>query len=126
MRLFLILLLVSFNAFAIEWYDLEVNTEYKLTQSFSLKQMGPQASNLDFMTGEKLVLKEIVGLDMIKVTLFQFEYENCPGPEMTTDMGIIPVNSTSPVVEIGAQLAEQCTLEVFIETKDLMTESFLK
>lgn len=126
MRLFLLLCLISFNVFATEWNELEIDAEYKLTQSFSLKQIGPQASSLDIMTGEKVVLKEIVGLDMIRVTLFQFEYLNCPGPEMKTDMEIIPVNNTSPVVEIGAQLVEKCTLEIFIESKDLMTESFLK
>lgn len=126
MRLFLALCLISFNVFAVEWNDLELDTNYKLTQSFSLKQLGPQASSLDIMAGEQVVLRDIIGLDMIKVTLFQFEYKNCPGPQMKTDMEIVPVNNTSPVVEIGAQLVENCKLEIFIETKDLMTESFVK
>ena len=41
---------------------------------------------------------------MIKVVLFRFDYKNCPGSDMKTDMEIIPVKNTSPVVEVGAQL----------------------
>ena len=127
MRLFIALMLVSFNLFAtVEWSDLELDQNLKITQSFQLKQKIASASLVDIMKGQKFVLTDIIGLDMINVTLFQFEYKNCPGPQMKTDMEIIPVNNTSPVVEIGAQLIEKCTLEIFIETKDLMTSSFFE
>jgi hypothetical protein len=126
MRLFIGLMLISVNLFAANWSDLEEKTNYKLTQSFQLPQIERSGSILDIMKGESFVLSEITGLDMINVSLFTFEYKNCPGIAMKTDMEIIPVNNTSPVVEIGAQVIEGCKLEIFIENKDLMTNSFFE
>jgi hypothetical protein len=125
MRLFLGLMLVSFNILAAEWNDLEIKQQYHLTQSFQLPQLERSGSLVDFMEGEEVVLTEIVGLDIIKVVLFKFDYKNCPGQDMKTDMEIIPVKNTSPVVEVGAQL-EKCSLEIFIENKDLMSTSFFE
>jgi hypothetical protein len=126
MRLFIGLMLVSFNLFAANWNELEEKTQYKLTQSFQLPQIERSGSLLDIMKGENFLLTEVTGLDMINVSLFVFEYKNCPGRSMKTDMEIIPVNNTSPVVEIGAQVIEGCKLEIFIENKDLMTNSFFE
>ncbi len=126
MRLLIALLLVSSNALAIDWYNLEAYQDLKVTQSFQLKQQISSGSILEIVEGQKFTLNEIVGLDMINVTLFKLHYKNCPGPAMVTDMEIIPVKNTSPVVEIGAQLTQNCILEIFIESKDLMTESFFE
>lgn len=126
MRLFIGLMLVSFNLFAANWNELEEKTQYKLTQSFQLPQIERSGSLLDVIKGESFLLTEVTGLDMINVSLFIFEYKNCPGRSMKTDMEIIPVNNTSPVVEIGAQVVEGCKLEIFIENKDLMTNSFFE
>lgn len=125
MRLFLGLMLVSFNIMAADWNDLEIKQKYRLTQSFQLPQLERSSSFVDFMEGEEVVLNEIIGLDMIKVVLFKFDYKNCPGSDMKTEMEIIPVKNTSPVVEVGAQL-ENCSLEIFIENKDLMSTSFFE
>lgn len=125
MRLFLGLMAMSFNIFATEWNDLEIQGKYKLTQSFQLPQNERSGSFVDFMAGEQVVLREVIGLDMIRVVLYKFDYKNCPGLEMKTDMEIIPVKNTSPMVEVGAQL-EKCSLEVFIENKDLMTTSLFE
>ncbi|MBA2406103.1 MAG: hypothetical protein H0V66_15110 [Bdellovibrionales bacterium] len=125
MRLFIGLMLLTVNVFAADWNELEIQQKYRLTQSFQLPQLERSKSLVDFLEGEEVVLKEIVGLDMIKVVLYKFDYKNCPGPAMKTDMEIIPVKNTSPVVEIGAQL-ENCTLEIFIENKDLMSTSFFE
>lgn len=126
MRLLLALVFISFNALAVEWYDLEANQDLKITQSFQLKQQIASGSLLDIVEGQKFTLKEIISLDMINVTLYKLDYKNCPGPAMATDMEIIPVKNTSPMVEVGAQLIQNCTLEIFIESKDLMTESFFE
>ena len=125
MRLFIGLLLISFNLLASDWSDLEEKQKYILTQSFQLPQLERSGSFMEFTVGDEAVLSEIIGLDTINVVLFKFNYINCPGPEMKTDMEIIPVKNTSPVVEIGAQL-ENCTLEIFIENKDLMSNSFFE
>lgn len=126
MRLLILgLIFVSFNLYAAEWNDLEMDQKYTLTQSFQLPQIERSGSLVDFLQGEEVVLKEIIALDMIKVMLFKFDYKNCPGPDMKTDMEIIPVKNTAPVVEVGAQL-EKCSLEVFIESKDLMSTSLFE
>ncbi len=126
MRLLILgLIFISFNLCAAEWNDLELDQKYTLTQSFQLPQIERSGSLVDFLQGEEVVLKDIIPLDMIKVMLFKFDYKNCPGPDMKTDMEIIPVKNTSPVIEVGAQL-ENCTLEIFIENKDLMTASFFE
>jgi len=125
MRLFLGLLLVSIKVFAADWNDLEVRHKYQLTQSFQLPQLERSSALIDLIKGDKVVLSEIVGLDTINVVLFKFDYKNCPGRSMKTEMEIIPVNNTAPVVEVGAQL-QNCSLEIFIETKDLMSASFFE
>ncbi len=126
MRLFIGLMLVSLNLFAANWSELEEKTQYKLTQSFQLPQIERSGALLNLMKGEKFVLTQITGLDMINVSLFVFEYINCPGKSMKTDIEIIPVNNTSPVVEIGAQVTVGCKLEIFIENKDLISNSFFE
>lgn len=125
MRLFIGLILVSFNLFAADWNDLATQEKYTLTQSFQLPQTERSSSLIDIMQGDEVVLNEIIGLDMIKVTLFKFNYINCPGMELKTEMEIIAVNNSSRMVEVGAQL-EKCSLEIFIENRDLMTNSFFE
>lgn len=117
-------MLLSLNVFAVEWNNLEINKSYRLTQSFQLTQTERSHSKLDVSKGQELNLVDIIPLDMINVILFKFRYADCPGPAMLTDMEIIPVQETKPVVEVGAQL-KNCHLELFLETKDYMSPSFL-
>ena len=127
MRLLIGLALVfSFNTFAADWNSLEIGTSYKLTQGFSLPQLERSGSMVEFTKGEEVVLTDIVPLDMISVVLYEFQYKNCPGPEMKTDMEIIPVQGTSPVVEIGALLEKNCNLQIFLETRDMYSESIVE
>lgn len=126
MRLFLFLLVFSFNALAVEWTELEDGAQYKITQDFQLSQFERSGSKLDISRGDKVELKETVALSMINVMLYIFNYKNCPGEAMTTEMEIIPVHGTSPVVEIGAQLEEKCELHIYIENKDLMSNSLFE
>lgn len=126
MRLVLSLMLLSFPLFATTWNDLEMSSQYKINQAFQLPQLERSHSLLDINVGDLVVLKEVVGLDMINVALYRFEYKNCPGTSMKTEMEIIPVKNTAPVVEVGAQLELECMLEIFIENKDTLTESFFE
>lgn len=126
MRLLIILLVISFNALAVDWTELEDGKEYKITQDFQLSQLERSGSKLDIKRGDNVQLNETVALSAINVMLYIFDYKNCPGPAMTTDMEIIPVQETSPVVEIGAQLEEKCELNIYIETKDLMSNSLFE
>ena len=126
MRLVLSLMLLSFPIFATTWNDLEISSKYKINQAFQLPQMERSHSLLDVSVGDEVILKEVVGLDVINVALYRFEYKKCPGTAMKTEMEIIPVKNTTPVVEVGAQLELECMLEIFIENKDTLTESFFE
>jgi hypothetical protein len=125
MRLFIGLILVSFNLLAADWIDLETQQKYTLTQSFQLPQIERSSSLIEIMQGDEVVLNEIIGLDMIKVTLFKYNYLNCPGMDLKTGMEIIAVNNSPRMVEVGA-LLEKCSLEIYIENRDLMTNSFFE
>lgn len=125
MRLFIGLILVSFNLFAADWNDLTTQEKYTLTQSFQLPQTERSSSLIDIMQGDEVVLNEVIGLDMIKVTLFKFNYLNCPGMDLKTEMEIIAVNNSPRMVEVGA-LLEKCSLEIYIENRDLMSNSFFE
>lgn len=127
MRLFFLGLLIAFNAFATDWSDLEVGQSYKLNQSFQLKQLERSGSLLDFSKGDELTLTALIPLSIpgASLALYIFDFKNCPGREMKTDMDIIPVNNTSPLVEVGAQV-EECELNVFLELKDYYSASLFQ
>ncbi len=125
MRTFILLSVISFNAFALDWYDMESGEEYVLQQSFSLPQMERSGSLLKIQKGEKFELKEIIGIGMgMNLGLFNFHYKNCPGPAMETDIEIIPVEGTP--VRVGAMVAENCELWVYVELKDFWTKSLFE
>ncbi len=126
MRLFLGLCLLSFQLQAVSWNDLEISNQYKINQQLQLRQIERSGSMLEISAQESFILKEDIGLDMINVSLYRLQYKNCPGPAMKTEMEIIAVKNTAPVVEVGAQLEENCMLEIFIENRDLMTDSLFE
>jgi hypothetical protein len=126
MRLFLGLCLLSFQLQAVSWNDLEISNQYKINQQLQLRQIERSGSMLEISAQESFILKEVIGLDMINVSLYRLQYKNCPGPAMKTEMEIIAVKNTAPVVEVGAQLEENCMLEIFIENRDLMSDSLFE
>ena len=126
MRLFLGLCLLSFQLQAVSWNDLEISNQYKINQQLQLRQIERSGSMLEISAQESFSLKEVIGLDMINVVLYRLNYKNCPGADLKTEMEIIPVKKTTPVVEVGAQIEENCMLEIFLETKDLRTESLFE
>lgn len=128
MRRFMILFFVfsTVTAFAKTWNDLELLSEYKLTQSFELPQVERSSSLLHFIAGDDFLLKEMTPLPEIKVMVYTLKYKNCPGRAMNTTLEIIPVQATSGVIEVGAQLETNCELNVYIEAKDIFTTSFFE
>lgn len=128
MRLFLALLLISFSAVATTWDDLELGKSYKLTQSFQLPIKANRNSLLDIMKGEEVTYVEQVPIYIPgnALVLFLFNYKNCPGPQMTTDLELVPVQGTDPVVEVGASVQEGCELNVYVEAKDYYTQSLFE
>lgn len=128
MRLFIALFLVSFSALATSWENLQVGHDYKLAQSFELPMSGRSGWMMSFMKGEAVHLKEAEPLAIpggFNMVLYTFNYKNCPGPEMGTELEIVPVEGTSPVVKAGTQL-EACELKVYIEMKDYYSNSLFE
>lgn len=119
MRIFLVLCLISVNAFAtgMGWSDLEEGKTYKLTQNFQLPQNNERSrSILDFSKGDLFTLKEIMPLPIgFPLTSFIFAYKNCPGMQLKTDVELVTVDHNGVVV--GAIL-EECELSVYVEGKD--------
>lgn len=128
MRYLIALLLLTSQAFAMDWSDLEVGKSYKLTQSFSLKQNERSGSMLEVIKGQSVELKALIPLSIpgASLVLYIFDYKSCPGPEMTTDQEIIPVERTSPLAEVGVLLETGCELNVYLELKDYYSNSLFE
>lgn len=127
-HLLFLLLLVSSQVFAVDWTDLEVDHSYKITQSFQLTQLERSGAMLDVTQGQQVTLKDIVPLALpgFPMVLFIFDYQSCPGPAMRTDQEIIPVQGTSPMVEVGVELEKNCELNVYLESKDAFSTSLFE
>lgn len=127
MRLFVLASLISFSALAANWSDLETGKSQKLTQSFQLKQFERSGSLIDFSEGEVLILKERLTMPFpnASLELYIFNYPNCPGSDMRTDMDIVAVKDSSPVVEVGVQL-DSCLVNMLIESKNLSSKSLFE
>jgi hypothetical protein len=127
MHLFFLALLASFSAMSSTWSDLEEGKSYKLTQNFQLSQLERSRSILDFSKGESYRLKEIWPLAApgLFLTVYLFEYKNCPGTDMETDLEIIGVAGSRPQVQVGAKVGD-CELNIFIENKDLSGKSLFE
>jgi hypothetical protein len=127
MKFLIIALLLSSSLFASNWDELDTKTTYKLSQSFQLPQTERSGSILELVRGQKFELKEILPLEIpgALLTLYIFDYPKCSGLDMKTEMEIIPVDGTSPVVEVGA-LVEKCELQIYLETKDLDSNSLFE
>ena len=124
MRAFILLFLISFNAMAMNWFDMDRGETFTLQQDFQLKQKERSGSMLDFSKGDKFILKGITG--GAGLGLFVFHYPACPGPAMETEIEIIPVIGTAPLKEVGVMVAEGCELWVYVELRDFWTKSLFE
>lgn len=115
---YLIILLISITAYAkeIKWSNLYKGSSYTLIQ-----QIDVIARKEDFSIpkGSKLKLVDSTPLPMINVQLFKFALPTCPSSSMETELELLEVGS----VVIGYDIAENCVLEIFIESKDLYSKS---
>lgn len=128
MRLTLLFALFFIHpCFATNWSDLEIDKFYQLNQSIQLTQEERSHSILELGKGDKFKLTKIIPLiySHTTVNLYVLNYLNCPGPDLKTRMEIIPVNETSPSVEIGVQV-ENCELLVFLELNDIYNNSLFQ
>lgn len=129
MRLFLILILLTTQAFAIPWSDLEHGETYTIKQSFELPYEAPLSSSLSVMKGQKVVYKGLVPVHIpgFPMILYMFDYKSCPGMQAVTEIELLePIQPSGKVVKVGAQLDQYCVLQFYVEGFDWQTESIFE
>jgi hypothetical protein len=119
--------LLSASAMAARWSQLSIGETYSLIQNFQLSQFERSDSRIDFTKGEKFTLKDktILEIPGTPVDLLTFDYKNCPGRDMVTDLEVIPVKGSNPLVEVGAEVVE-CELFIYMERKDFFNKSLFE
>lgn len=125
MFLLIMLSLVMTEVNASTWLNLQESKSYQLTQNISLPQTERSGSLLSLSQNDVFALKAFER-SSDNLMVYTFQQQVCPGPEMSTSLEIIPVQETSPMVEIGAQFIEDCELKIFISDQDLHSTSIFK
>lgn len=125
MHLLWMLLIVPFQISAATWTDLSESTTYQLKQPFKLTQSERSSAQLELTSEDDFIFKKISRASE-NLMVLSFQYLNCPGPQMKTAMEIIPVQETEPMVEVGAQIEEECELKIFISDRELHSNSIFK
>jgi len=115
---------MSFSALATtakNWNDLETGLVYNSDQEIEL--MGDD-STLVINTNTALTFLGKIPLGAIKVQLYKFKVSTCTDTAMETELELINIQQPRGVdIVAGVELAENCILELFIETKDSNTVS---
>lgn len=101
------------------WSEPEVGDSLKLTQDIDLV-------SVQFPVGKMLRLVEIepLGIPGAPVVLYTLVEEQCENPEAKSDMEIITPNGSPESSAVGVELSPGCTWDIYVEQKDLFTESF--
>lgn len=100
----------------LSWNDFTIDQHYQLAQKLEWE------TNLVLLPDESFRLEEISELEMIKVRLLRFAWEACPDSSLVTDLNLANAPENEESNSVGVQVKD-CTLEVFIEYKDLNTKS---
>jgi hypothetical protein len=125
-QIFIFVILFSTVTFAqSKWSDLEKNKKYSTNRAITLEKEGYK---LELPKNSKIELVEAMSLPMIKVELLKFDIsEFCNDGESISDIKLIDIKQSSGlIVTVGADLAEDCVMEMFVETKDVYTNSIFK
>jgi len=125
MFLLIMLSLVMTEVNASTWLNLQESKNYQLTQNISLPQTERSGSLLSLSQDDVFSLKTLER-SSDNLMVYTFQQQVCPGPQMRTSLEIIPVQETSPMVEVGAQFIEDCELKIFISDQDLHSTSIFK
>ena len=123
----LIIFMFSLTALAADksWYNLEVGNAYMISKELV---MSDHQNTFSIKPNTKLVLKEKTSLSMIKVELYKFDAGvDCPADDMTSDIQLLEITQPNgKVTTVGFDLAEDCTLEAFVEYVDVNSHSIFK
>ncbi len=128
MRTLFALLLLTTQAFATDWRNLEQGKTYKLTQNIQLKLNGPSGSMLELMKGQefRFLLAVSVTMPGRNHELYALEYKLCPGTAMRTGQASVQINNTTPAVRVGVHLETGCILNVAVGANDYYSRSLFE
>jgi hypothetical protein len=107
------------------WSDLDTDQSYRLTTEIVLEKNN---FKVEIPLNANIRLQEKLSLPMIKVELLKFDVSKyCSDSNYTTDIALIDIKQQNgKVVTVGADIAEDCLLEVYVETGDSYSISFFK
>lgn len=117
----LFFLLLSFTAAAevLQWADLELDQKLTLNQEILFLNEG-----LVIPAGTVMEIEDLIGLP-IDVELYQVKMKKCAFPSKTAEMILLEPYQKNDR-SVGITLKENCVLEIFVELKDLYSNSLFK
>ena len=118
--IFLVLMIPSLAVAGLPWADIVTETSYSLDKTFKIKNTA-----ISFAKGSVINVIERAPVTMIQVERFKVEVKSCQYPDITSELElyeIVQPNGTKTTV--GIEVSKGCTLEMFVELKDLNTKSF--
>lgn len=127
--LIFISLLFSLNTFASNapWQDL-FTEEGLLVLTQPLVLYGSEGQEIHVAPNQTFTLESASPIEGISVVDFFLRETNCKHPDLESDLTIIlpAENSPSSKAEVGVYYNKGCSLEIFVESKDLARPSFFK
>ena len=102
----------SVFAQSVQWSDLQIGSNYKLTNDIVFE------TGATFKAGEKFDMTDFI-IGGVPVIYYQMMASNCKNPTQTAPMILAEVNE----VVMGVELSEGCTLDIFIEPQDFYRDS---
>lgn len=110
-------LFLSFNAFAasVQWTDLELYSEYKTTQDIVFE------NGFTFPAGEVFELRAMDPLTIpgYPMMYLQFHQKNCVNVDQTAELSLLEIGPTV----VGIDMEEGCNLGMYLEVKDIYSDS---
>lgn len=104
---------------ALSWYDLDDGINLRLTQKIALGEPSFPAG-----TPLKLISREPLAVPGAPLLLIKLEETNCAHPEWKSEMEIITPAGNEESSAVGVELEEGCQWSIWVEQKDLFTNSF--
>ena len=117
----------SVSAFSqIKWSDISDGDKLRFTQEISLEVIQAEKA-FQIPRGASVVVDERITLGMINVELFKMTLTNCHDDSARAEMQLFDIEQPNgKTVTAGVELTGDCQLEVFLETRDMYSQSFFK
>lgn len=102
----------------LQWGAIDLDQSLTLQTNVTLNPLRGQTASISLKKGTKLIVKDVIPLDSIRVLSYKLEISPCPAAlkDKKSDMTIVD--------ELyGVELSPGCVVDTFIELRDLNVES---